>query len=214
MERNLEPYLQGEKVEHRGLFSDIHTLENNPNYLAKKLMLDFDQFHDGENPHSYKERITQFVQEASQIKQYYGDLVPEFHIAIAAAEWQNEDKHPDGTPIIFMKKVVRTIDRSPKDDVTYEVGLDELYCKQIELFLATYDGEEGLVPEIFKTKNLIYGKTDTDKESKLYFIDLYPVYHWGPDELIKLIDSQLVFGSDRFPKTQKVLQKLQNLIKK
>lgn len=213
MEFDRKPFLVEDKLELRGVFTDIHTIENNPNYLAKTYKLDFEQFQDGEYPHNYKKRIEQFIKETGLIKKFFEDMMPEFHVAIAEANWDELDN--DGrTPLIFMKKVIRTSERSETDNQKYLDDLDGIYSKEIELFRATFDGNFALVPEIFKSKNFVFGQTNTDDIPKLYFVDLYPVYHWTPQ--ILLSQFQNIFSKyekEHFVRTKENLNKLEDLIK-
>ncbi len=212
MELNRLPFETNGQIEKHGSFTDISTIKDNPNYLAKSYMLDYEQHPDDEPAHTYEERKQQFIEDARLMQTYFGDSIPEFHTVMTEAKWDKTGNTQ--TPLIFMKKVKSKTERDESDERKYDEGKDEIFAKEIDLFKATFDGTQGLVPEIFKTENFIYGNTDTDETPRLYFIDLYPVYRWDPKTLLDQLENRLAFfDQDQYPKTRGSLQKLKDLIK-
>lgn len=165
MEKNREPFLSGGEIESSGSFSEIHEIENKPDYIAKIVDLDYEKALD------YEDRKKVFESNIALIKDNYSEYFPKFHFVYAEG-----DKRHSGTPHVFMEKVAPVENLTQLDLLKYTEQLDNFLHDVIITYLKTFDGNFGKALDISTPENYMYGKTSKDNESRLYFIDIYPVF--------------------------------------
>jgi hypothetical protein len=213
--RDLEPYLKGEKFEtSAGGWSEIHHVENNPDYISKRIRFDFDSGY-----MTLEKRKKELEQTIDLVKKYMSDFVPNFHLVYSHGDENKE------TPYIFMEKVEPEQVLEEKDIQNAINQLDEFFTRLSKIYQETYQHGHGTVLDFWRLTNYVYGKTKNDENPRLYFVDLYPVEKEGRgyirDLIWALINDDEVMINDKtffykdfpnvahnFPKGMKTIEKL------
>ncbi len=214
MKEGLEPFLKGDILKHEGGYSQITEIQNNPDYLAKEIVL----YAPGEEREFEKKR-QKFEQNLLQIKQYFADFIPEFHLA-----YGHSDVLDEKAPYVFMKKVMSIHELSEENIRKFLNEKDEFLSKSVQMYNDTYNNGTGDFLDLGNRNNFIYGATEnSNNPPHLYFVDLYPMLRGHAGRFFYDInanrDRNLFFINDKeykykdfpkieygFPKTEEALK--------
>ena len=192
MKENM-PFKELSDAKHGGYFFDLREVKENPNLIVKELKLEkFEEyFGGGTQPRDAAGYIQNYYQ---QIKQHgLNEFVPRSQVVIGKNVGDKE------TVFVISDKINgEPLEREMFSNISFNELTDKaksnfkkIVTGLIDIYIDTFNGETGEVPEFSSLENYIVGedKTDTNNYSKIYFVDLFPVERLGPKSVVDMLNS-------------------------